>query len=56
MIRREPIGATKATAGLESSNCQAHEHSPIGEPANLISIPISDRLRRREIASFSTPC
>jgi hypothetical protein len=56
MIRWEPIGAMKATVALESSNFQSHEHSPIGETVNLISFPISDRLRRRGIAAFSTPC
>jgi len=56
MIRREPISAMKAIEGLESSNLQVYEHFLIGEPVNLISIPISDRLRWREIASFLTPC
>jgi hypothetical protein len=56
MIQLEPIGATKATGVLESSNLQAYEWFSIGKPINLMSIAISDRLRKRGIAAFSTPC
>ncbi len=56
MIQLEPIGATKATRGLEDSHLQAYEWFSIGKPANLMSIGISDRLRKRGIAAFSTPC
>jgi hypothetical protein len=56
MIQLERIGATKATGGLESSNLQAYEWFSIGKPVNLMSIAISDRLGRREIAAFSTAC
>jgi hypothetical protein len=54
MIQREPIGATKATGGLESSNLHAYEWFPIGEPVSRMSIAISHWLRRREIVVFST--
>jgi len=45
MIQREPIGATEATGGLESSNLQTYKWVPIGEHVNLMSIAISERLR-----------
>jgi hypothetical protein len=56
MIQRAPIGATKATGELESSNLQTYEWFTIRGTVNLMSISISDRLRRREIVAFSTAC
>jgi len=56
MILWEPSGATKATGGLKDSNLQLYGCFPIGKPVNRIPIPISDRLKRRGIAAFSTPC
>jgi hypothetical protein len=56
MIPREPIGVTKAPGELESSNLQTYKWFTIGESVNLMSIAISDQLRRREIVAFSTAC
>jgi hypothetical protein len=56
MIQREPLGATMAPQGLESSNLQAYMWFTIGKPVNLLSIAISDRLRRQKIVAFSTAC
>jgi hypothetical protein len=56
MIQWEPIGAMKATGGLEKSNLQAYECFTIREPVYLMSSAISDRLRRRESVAFSTAC